>query len=285
MSFLLVKHKLINKGRQFTCTHQCCWGGERFFFGVNLFAQIPPFWAISWYNKLGISFLLYWKPCSFFLPCYCGVCVVTFQYRGKVCSLNFVFILGCSAQLNTCHLGDLNVVLSNNFPTFDPLAACLLLCTFFFFLTWYWLHPLQEFRDEGKVLMLNLYIPCSYRLEPISVSYSSGYRLLCVRITYLPNRSHNLIVYGALTLNLQRTKSFWSSIKKLNRIGWERKSEVIFIIKTVATPWLGLICHLSSGRTPFSWVTLPTSLFACLWSTSTRFSHTLFWFHKSNIKA
>lgn len=63
--------------------------------------------------------------------------------------------------------------------------------------------------------MLNLYILCSYRLEPISGSYSSGYRFLCVRITYLPNRSHNLIIYGALTLSLQRTKSFWSSMKSL----------------------------------------------------------------------
>lgn len=141
--------------------------------------------------------------------------MVTFQYRGKVCSFNFVFILGCSAQLNKCHLRDLNVVLSNSFPTFDPLTACLLLCRCLGFFTWYWLHPLKEFRYGGKVLMLNLYILCSYRLEPISGSYSSGYRFLCVRITYLPNRSHNLIVYGALTLNLQKTKSFWSSMKSL----------------------------------------------------------------------
>lgn len=46
-SVFLVQRKLIKRGRQFTCTHQCCWG-EGFFFGVNLYSQFPPLWTISW---------------------------------------------------------------------------------------------------------------------------------------------------------------------------------------------------------------------------------------------
>lgn len=68
----------------------------------------------------------------FFLPYYCGVCVGTFQYRDKVYSFDFDFILGCSAPLKKWHLRDLNVVLGHNSRTFNLLAAYLLLCRFFF---------------------------------------------------------------------------------------------------------------------------------------------------------
>lgn len=94
---------------------------KRFVFGVLLYSQISPFWTISWLNALGINFLfLYWKQCSFLFLYYYGVCVGISQYRDKVCSSGFVFIWGCSAQLSKWHFRDLNVVLTNNSPTFDP---------------------------------------------------------------------------------------------------------------------------------------------------------------------
>lgn len=135
----------------------------------------------------------------------------TFQYRNKVCSFDFVFILEYSVHLNKWHLGDLNVVLSNNSPTFDPLPACLLLCRALYLLIL--VASARGVQGQGEGFDAE-------SLHTVLAQTGAHYSFLFVRIMYLADRSHTLIVCGALTLNLQRTKTFWSSLKN-----WLRKKE------------------------------------------------------------
>lgn len=103
-----------------------------------------------------------------------------FQHRHKVYSLDFVFVLGCCAQLNKWHLRVLSVVLCNNSPTFDPLATCSLLCRFFFLLILVGSTRGVPGWEEGfnAESLYNVFVQIGAHLS----SYSNGYSFQFVSI-------------------------------------------------------------------------------------------------------
>lgn len=181
-----------------------------------------------------LSPLLLWSWCGLFSVLF--VLLVVF----------LIITLECSAQVNKWLLRDISVVLNSPviLPYLTPGSLFLVVQTFFLRIV---VAATRRVQGGGRVWYEISYW---YRLEPTPGSYSTGYSFSRVRTVCTGQITHLDCLWGT---NVKSVRNWGPLVlpNKPNGIGWERKSEVVFIVKSVTAPSLGLICQLNSGHALF----------------------------------